>query len=561
MPRPTRVFVALLALHLSLAPALAQEEGAGAYLAAVVATRDGAFEAGARYYAAGLAEAPGNPVMAQGAMVTHVAIGDVAGAVAFAETMAALGARDEFSGTLVPVSAMVSGDFEAALAALDDETLTQNPMLNQLLSGWAAIGAGQFGDGVARFEALNTTSGLRGVSAYHQALANAYVGDFESAARLYQAAGEAAYVSRGAVLAHAQILATLEDYEGARLLMTRGAGARINDAEANALRRNVIAGAPVSFDRVASPLDGAAEALMLMAEALRNDDALRLSLFFARLAAYLNPARDDVAVLIGDILVGKGQNALALAAYNAVDDDAPLALVALAGKAGVLEAQGEIDAAIEVLQDAIATQGEVPSLLNMLGDGLRRAARFGEAVEVYSRAIAALDNPEAPSAWSLYYARATALEREDRWPEAEADLRLALQLSPEQPLVLNMLGYSLVDRGLALEEALGMIERAMEQRPDDGYITDSLGWAYYRMGRYDEAVSVMLDAVLLRPGDGILNDHYGDVLWMVGREREAAFQWQRALDSRSTDIDRPRIEAKLERGLDAVLEEEGNGNQ
>ncbi|MEX0970554.1 MAG: tetratricopeptide repeat protein [Paracoccaceae bacterium] len=242
-------------------------------------------------------------------------------------------------------------------------------------------------------------------------------------------------------------------------------------------------------------------------------------------------------------------------------DDAPLALVALAGKAGVLEAQGQLDAAIGVLADAVTTYGEVPSLLNMLGDGLRRASRFEEAVDVYSRAIAALDNPEAPAAWSLYFARATALERADRWPEAEADLRLSLTLAPEQPMVLNMLGYSLVDRGLALEEALGMIERAMEQRPDDGYITDSLGWAFYRMGRYDEAVSVMLDAVLLVPGEGVLNDHYGDVLWMVGRKREAAFQWQRALDSRATDIDRPRIEAKLARGLDAVLEEEGNGNQ
>ncbi|MEX0968908.1 MAG: hypothetical protein WD046_00535 [Paracoccaceae bacterium] len=316
MPRPAPVFAALLALNLTFAPAMADDRGAGAYLAAVVATHEGAFADGARYYAAGLLEAPDNALMAQGAMVTHVAIGDVASAVPFARTMAALGAGDEFSGTLVPVAAMLAGDFDAALLALDDETLSQNPMLNALLAGWAAIGVGQFGDGIARFEALDATSGLRGVAAYHQALANAYVGDFETAARLYQAAGDAAYVSRGAVLAHVQILGTLEDYEGARLLMTRGAGARINDAEANELRRMAIAGAPITFDRVASPRDGAAEALMLMAEALRNDEAQRLSLFFARLSAYLNPARDDVAVLIGDILVGEGQGALALEAYN-----------------------------------------------------------------------------------------------------------------------------------------------------------------------------------------------------------------------------------------------------
>jgi len=551
---PVLISAVLLASPVSLTA----DQGAGAYLAALVATRDGAFEAGAKYYAEALAQSPNDAVLAQGAMVTRVAIGDVAGAVDFARQLTVLNPSDEFGNALVATGAMATRDFDAAVIALSGEGLVNNPLLNHLLGGWALIGAGQFAAGIERFGELDQNNGLRGVARYHQALANAYAGDFESAARSYQDGGDATYISRTSILAHAEILAVLEDYQGATLLMTRGAGARLNDAEANDLRRSVQAGAPISFTRIQDASDGAAEALMLMAEALRNDDAGRLALFFARLSAYLQPNRADAAVLIGDILVSEDQGPLALAAYRQVPVDAPLALAALAGAVGVMESQGGADAAIDDLLAGVERHGEVPSLLNLLGDVLRRSARYGEAVDAYSRAIDAVGNPDAANVWSLYYMRGIALERDARWDEAEIDLRKAMQLSPDQAGLLNMLGYSLVDRGLALDEALEMIERAMELRPDDGYITDSLAWALYRMGRYEEALPHMLQAVLLRPGDGILNDHYGDILWKVGRQREAVFQWNRALASGAADIDRVRIEDKLASGLDAVLADEAD---
>jgi tetratricopeptide (TPR) repeat protein len=143
------------------------------------------------------------------------------------------------------------------------------------------------------------------------------------------------------------------------------------------------------------------------------------------------------------------------------------------------------------------------------------------------------------------------------WDKAEADFRSALERNPDQPQVLNYLGYSMVEKGINLDEALSMIERAVEARPDSGYIIDSLGWVLYRLGRYDEAVEPMEKAVEIEAVDPIVNDHLGDVYWAVGRTREAEFQWHRALSFEPKEEDAARIRRKLEVGLDVVLEEEG----
>jgi Flp pilus assembly protein TadD len=195
-----------------------------------------------------------------------------------------------------------------------------------------------------------------------------------------------------------------------------------------------------------------------------------------------------------------------------------------------------------------------------LGDMLRHEERFAEATVAYDSAIALLGESE-PGEWIVYFSRGITHEREDRWPEAEADFRTALELQPDQPQVLNYLGYTMVELQVNLDEALGMIERAVAAEPESGYIVDSLGWVLYRLGRYDEALMHMERAVELLPVDPVVNDHLGDVYWAVGRKREAEFQWHRALSfvgmGESTDADSDRIRRKLEIGLDAVLAEEG----
>ncbi|MBT8423727.1 MAG: tetratricopeptide repeat protein, partial [Silicimonas sp.] len=179
----------------------------------------------------------------------------------------------------------------------------------------------------------------------------------------------------------------------------------------------------------------------------------------------------------------------------------------------------------------------------------------------YTKALDTFAEPDRAQ-WFLYYARGISNERLGNWDAAEADFRAALDLNPDQPQVLNYLGYSLVEQKTKLDEALDMIERAVAARPDSGYIVDSLGWVLYRLGRYDEAVGHMERAAELMPIDPVVNDHLGDVYWAVGRGREAEFQWHRALsfidhEDASGDIDPDRVRRKLEVGLDVVLQEEG----
>jgi tetratricopeptide (TPR) repeat protein len=160
-----------------------------------------------------------------------------------------------------------------------------------------------------------------------------------------------------------------------------------------------------------------------------------------------------------------------------------------------------------------------------LGNVLRVRKRFGEAVEAYGRAVAMVPNPQRQN-WTLFFYYGIVLERSKRWPEAEANFQRALALEPDQPMVLNYLGYSWVDQNMRVEEALGMLRRAVEQRPTDGDIIDSVGWAYYRLGRYEEAVGWLERAVAQKPADPTINDHLGDAYWKVGRFLEARFQIQ-----------------------------------
>ena len=291
----------------------------------------------------------------------------------------------------------------------------------------------------------------------------------------------------------------------------------------------------------------------------RADDAF--TLLYSRMAEYLRPDHVDAILLSADLLEAQQRYELAARAYGAVPADDPAYYAAELGRANTLERSGKPDAAVEVLASLAKDFPTVPIVQTTLGDTLSALRRYDEATAAYDAAIN-LFSETAPSQWYIYYARGITFERRQLWPQAEADFRQALELSPDQPRVLNYLGYSLVEKRIKLDEALDMIERAVAGRPDDGYITDSLGWVLYRLGRFEEAVPHMERAVELMPIDPIINDHLGDVLWKVGRKLEAEFQWKRALslvdpEDIPVELSPERIRRKLDVGLDVVLDEEG----
>ncbi|MGQ0671251.1 MAG: tetratricopeptide repeat protein [Hyphomicrobium sp.] len=188
-------------------------------------------------------------------------------------------------------------------------------------------------------------------------------------------------------------------------------------------------------------------------------------------------------------------------------------------------------------------------VLDALGNIMRAHKKYGEAVGYYDRAIVLIGKPDKRH-WGYFYARGTCNERLKNWPAAEADLQRALTLMPDQPLVLNYLGYSWIDQGRNLKQGMALIEKAVALKPDDGYIVDSLGWAHFKQGNYKEAVRYLERAVELKPDDPVLNDHLGDALWRVGREREARFQWDQSLSLKPEPEDIERIKKKINSGLE-----------
>jgi tetratricopeptide (TPR) repeat protein len=363
-------------------------------------------------------------------------------------------------------------------------------------------------------------------------------------------------MTRRGVIAHAQVLSQLERAPDA-LALIDGAFGQDPDPAIVALRADLAAGKPLPFDVVATASDGVAEVLYTVAAALVQDNQDVYTLAYARLAYHVRPAHLDAILLSAEILEAQDQFDLASEAYNLIPQESPAFHVAEMGRADALVQAGRTDAAIEALQQLAKAQPDLASVWSKLGDVLRQQERFVEAEAAYDKAIGTFETPQAGQ-WVVYYARGIAKERQKLWDPAVADFRKALELSPDQPHVLNYLGYGFLEQKTNYDEALSMIEKAVAARPQDGYIVDSLGWALYRLGRYPEAVGPMEQAVELMPVDPIVNDHLGDVYWAVGRVLEAEFQWKRALSFEpETEAEATRIRRKLEVGLDAVLAEEG----
>jgi Flp pilus assembly protein TadD len=293
---------------------------------------------------------------------------------------------------------------------------------------------------------------------------------------------------------------------------------------------------------------GMADALLGIAEALHQEQGNRMAVVYARLAMFARPDLAEAALLIGDMMAEQDNHDAAIAAYQAVAPASPLWHLAELRRARALYDMERQDEAFQLLEQLAATDPERIDALVQLGDLLRRDERYNESEDAYSRAVERIGEPK-PEHWTLFYARGIAYERTEQWPEAEKDFLHALELEPEQPFVLNYLGYSWVDMGRHLDRAKGMLYRAVELRPDDGFIVDSLGWVHYRLGEYDDAVEQLERAVELEPGDPVINDHLGDAYWRVGRHREARYQWRRALSLEPEEGTVAAIQEKLRQGL------------
>lgn len=530
---------------------------AGPYLAGQIASHDYDYTAAAGYFSRALIADPTNPQLLESAVIAMIGAGDVERALVPARTLADLGVRSQFADLVILADLARKGDFEAALKALDSGR-SAGPVVDGLYRAWSLVGAGRMSEASDAFDSVIKDERTRNFGLYHKALALALVGDFEGAEAIMSgdAAGPLRTTRRG-VIAHAQILSQLERNADAIELLEAVFGAE-PDAEIAAMRSDLENGRTLAFTVIESASDGIAEVFLTFASALAGETTNHVTLAYARMAEFIAPDYPDATLLCAEILERQGRHDLAIASYGRIPPDSPAHVSAQLGLAQALIDSDRTDEAISLLSELARSNPDRADIWMALGDIYRREQRYGEAAEAYDRAIATFES-DAPGQWAVYYARGIAHERLKQWEKAEADFRKALELNPDQPSVLNYLGYSYLERKENYEEALQMIQKAVEQRPDNGAIVDSLGWALFRLGRYEEAVEQMERAVELMPVDPVVNDHLGDVYWAVGRKREAEFQWKRALSfGPETEEEAARIRRKLEVGLDAVLAEEGS---
>lgn len=553
---------ALWAQETTPAQTPAETVDSGAYLAAGMAFAVNDFRQAAGWYSRALVEDGDNAALVEKLAISELALGEIGSAA-----IAAGRARDLAGPSHLPDLALIAdragnGDFAAILADPGPDHPVGG-LIHGLANAWAHIAQGSMSDALAELDKVQAVQGFETFALYHRALALASAGDMEGAEAIF-AGNDASTLqlpARG-IIAHVQILSQLERNADALAVLEQAFGATSDPVIAE-IRAKLQAGAPLEYDIARTPAEGIAEAFFSVAVGLNGQTEDAYVLLFARAAAALRPENNDALMLSAGLMERLAQPALAQEIYGMVPADSPSALLAGIGRAEAMLATGDKDQAVAVLQALVDANTDQPSAKFALGDMLRNLDRCAEAIPHYDAALSHFPDPKAPG-WQVYFNRGACHERSGNFDGLVKDMRMALQINPGQPQVLNYLGYSFVDRGENLDEAMAMIQQAVAAQPDAGYIVDSLAWALYRLGRFDEALPHMERASLLEPLDPIVTDHLGDVYWMVGRKREAAFQWRRALSFKPTEKDAARIRSKLEIGLDAVLAQEKsepvNGN-
>jgi tetratricopeptide (TPR) repeat protein len=531
-------------------PPPASETTAGAYLAARHAERVRDLGAAAQFMEEVLNKDPNNFELLTRAHLLLVADGRFEEAVVMARRILQQSSANPQAHVTLAVDAAKRGNFAAAGQELEGLPLAgANRVVLPLMRAWVQLGEGRPAEALGTLRSLAEIDGFKPLYEYHAALVNDVAGRADEAERHYRAAlalenGPSVRL----VEAAGNFLERHGKGEEARDLYLRYGGQFPDSIMLTAALGRIERGGTPPSPIVATPTAGLAESLFNVAGALRQEAGGQLALVYGRLALALDPDRSAGLLLVADILDSAGRYRESNALFARIPRDSPLAWSARLRIAENLQSMGQTDDAIKELRAMSAERPDRIESLVALGQLLRIQQDFEGAARAYTAAIDRLPQV-SPRHWSLFYARGIAYERSNQWNRAEADFLKALELQPEQPDVLNYLAYSWVEKGINQDRALQMLERAVQLRPNSGHIIDSLGWALFKLGKFQDSVPLLERAVELMPEDPVLLDHLGDAYWRVGRTAEARFQWERSLRNKPEPDLRIEVERKLERGL------------
>jgi tetratricopeptide (TPR) repeat protein len=553
----------VLAFSLGLAPAMAASPPTtpnpapaavdhlfGEYLAGRHAQQLRDFTVAAAQYEKAITADPDAPELISRTFLMEVCVGHVDRARALAQKELKLDPGDAVAELVLVVEALKAGDTAGALkhaAALPSDGVHR--FIGPFALAWTRKAAGDLAGADSALQGLDKFNGFEPLKVFQLALLYDYAGKTDKAQQYYdKALGNSEQLNWRLT----EAIANFDERHGreaeAKALYQRF----IQQNSSSDLALSVAAVRPSGRPQpiIRSPADGLAEALFDLASVMNQAETIDLSLLYDRFALAVRPQFPLAQLLLADILSAQNKPEQSLAVLSEIPPGSPYSWTARLRSAVNLDTLDRGDEAIAQLKAMAAEDTQLVGAQVELGDMLREKKRFAEAVEAYDEAIRRTAASGLPERWTLFYDRGVALERSGQWPRAEADLLHALEMKPDQPMVLNYLGYSWIDRGENLERGLKMIEKAVELRPEDGYIVDSLGWAHYRMGDYAGAVQYLEKATELVPEDATINDHLGDAYWQTGRLVEARYQWRRALQFGPEQDEVKPIEAKLDRGLD-----------
>ena len=525
-----------------------QAEAFATYLSARFAANEHDLPQAARYYASALANDPGNPSLLALSFFYSTTSGDFEAAGRYAEAVVAATPDDRAARLALAVIGFKHKDYAEVRRNLSQSAKGPFTVLTlSLFDAWAAVAQHDIAGMDKDLLALSEQKGAESMTAFHTALLQDYLGNAAAAEAAYKKALGSSAPTPRVLEAYGRFLENHDRGGDAAALYRSHAGeGGLATVTRPGLARIASGAKPESLIR--TPSDGAAEALFGIAASLTDAQSADVSILYLRMALYLRPDLGLAQVLLADRFETLRKFDAAIAIYHGIPPDSPYFRMAQIQAALDAQRLGRVDDAINDLKKLVAAQPNDSESWIALGDTYRTADRYAEAVDAYDHAEKAIPNPGKRD-WPMFYARAMAKERLRKLDESEADIQIALKLSPEQPELLNYLGYSWVDRGRKIPEALAMLEKARSLRPYDGYIVDSVGWAYYQLGRYEDAAKTLNAAVLLVPGDPTINDHLGDALWKAGRKIEARFQWNHAITFSDKDDDKATIAAKLKNGL------------
>lgn len=520
----------------------------GAYLSARHAQQIRDNAQAADLYARALAFSPDNPELLRRTFSSMASEGRIDEAAALAERMKKEQINIQMATLVLAVHAAKNNQYaktDAELATLPDSGF--NNFISPLLQAWSKAARGDTAGALKALKPMEETRGFEAFSNLHGALILDLAGDNAGAGERYGKVLAGAGTFIRAVQSVASFYARNGQVDRARDIYRNFEAANPESGLGRVGMAELASG--VKPERVINNAhEGMAEALFDLASLLHQQNLDEVALVLDRLALYLQPDFDIAELLIADIMENNGQGEKAVAIYETLPANSPFGWPARLRAAAVLDDLGRTDEAVARLDVMANEQPQRLDALVTMGDILRSRERFGEAVGAYDRAFQRISKLDKRH-WGLLYARGISLERTKQWERAESDFVKALEFNPEQPYLLNYLGYSWVERGVNLDQALKLIEKAVKLRPEDGYIVDSMGWVLYMLGSYDGAVTNLERAAELKPQDPVINDHLGDAYWQVGRQMEARFQWRRALALKpEPDLSRS-IETKLTHGL------------